>query len=115
MLKRFYLFVALLCALSSCSFDDTLIWDKLNDHERRIKELELLCDKMNTNVVALQSIVSALQNNDYVTDVTPLTENGIEVGYTITFSKSGKVTIFHGEDGEDGNDDSGLCPGGKVI
>lgn len=104
MLKRFYLFIALLCALSSCSFDDTLIWDKLNDHERRIKELELLCDKMNTNVVALQSIVSALQNNDYVTDVTQLTENGIEVGYTITFSKSGKVTIFHGEDGEDGND-----------
>lgn len=57
---------------------------------------------MNTNISSLKTIVEALQKNDYVTSVTPVTEDGKEVGYTITFSKSGAITIYHGKDGADG-------------
>jgi hypothetical protein len=31
-------------------------------------------------------------------------ENGLIVGYSITFSKSGTIVIYHGKDGEDGKD-----------
>ena len=59
---------------------------------------------MNTNISSLQTIVTALQNNDYVTGVTPVMQSGKEVGYTITFSKSNPITIFHGKDGQNGMD-----------
>ena len=57
---------------------------------------------MNANISSLKTIVEALQTNDYVTSVTPVTEGGKEVGYTIIFSKSGSITIYHGKDGADG-------------
>ncbi|MBR7183740.1 MAG: hypothetical protein IKD41_07110, partial [Alistipes sp.] len=88
----------------SCSseYDDTAVWDELGKHNERISKLETLCGQMNTNISSLQAIVTALQNNDYVTSVAPITQNGVEIGYTISFSKSGIITIYHGEDGKDG-------------
>ena len=104
-MRNLALFLTLsLLAAVSCSkeFDDSRIWDKLNDHESRIEYLETLCGQMNTNIKALQTTVSALQDKDYVTNVAPITSGGKEVGYTITFLKSGSVTIYHGKDGEKG-------------
>ena len=99
-----YLFVAITMIIAGCceSFDDSKIWDKLDDHESRIAKLEELCKQMNTNISSLQTIVKALQNNDYVTGVTPITKDGETVGYTITFTKSQPITIYHGKDGKDG-------------
>jgi hypothetical protein len=59
---------------------------------------------MNSNIEALQAIVDALQNNDYVTGVKPIYEDGKVIGYTISFSKSDDVAIYHGQDGKDGVD-----------
>ena len=103
-MKRFLLSVVLATtlALTSCQFDDSEIWLKLDDHESRITNLEELCKQMNTNISSLQTIVTALQNNDYVTGVTPVTKNGELIGYTITFTKSQPITIYHGEDGKNG-------------
>lgn len=99
-----YLLVAITMIIAGCSesFDDSKIWDKLNDHESRIAKLEELCKQMNTNISSLQTIVKALQNNDYVTGVTPITKDGEIIGYTITFTKSQPITIYHGKDGKDG-------------
>ena len=102
--------IALAVVVSSCSkFDDSAIWDKLNeqeqtlnDHEKRIAALEELCKQMNSNISSLQTIITALQNNDYVTAVTPVTKDGKTIGYTITFTKSSPITIYHGENGKDG-------------
>ena len=85
MRKLFILFVTAVAVISCTKFDE--IWDKLNDHELRIKELESLCAQMNTNISSLQTIVKALQDNDYVMGVSAIMENGKEVGYTLTFSK----------------------------
>lgn len=90
--------------LSSCAYDDSDLWNELSDHENRIAMLESLCSQMNTNISALQTIVTALQDNDYVTSIVPVTQEGETIGYTINFSKSGAVTIYHGTDGKDGKD-----------
>ena len=89
--------------LSSCEYDDGKIWDSVHGLEDRVAKLEELCKQMNTDISSLQTIVTALQNNDYVTGVTPVLQNGKEVGYTITFSKSSPITIFHGKNGADGS------------
>ena len=83
-------------AVACQEYDLTSIWDKLNEHEARIEELETLCRRLNTNVESLQSIVAVLQSNDHVTDIVKIMENGVEVGYSITFAKSGTVTLYHG-------------------
>ena len=101
MKKLLTLFViASAVAVSSCSkYDDTPIWDKLNDHENRITVLEELCRQLNTNINALQTIVEALEKKDYVTNVSPIREDGEIVGYTISFANSDTITIYNGIDG----------------
>lgn len=92
----------LILAVGCEGFDDSAIWDKLTSLEGRIAALEQLCAQMNTNISSLQSVVEALQKNDYVTNIAPITEDGKTIGYTLTFSKSGSVTIYHGKDGQNG-------------
>ena len=105
-MKRFFTLVTLLVTffVSSCVYDDTNIWDAINDLQKRVVALEELCENMNSDIGSLQTIVTALQNNDYVTSVIPVTKDGKTIGYTITFTKSAPVTIYHGEDGKDGKD-----------
>ena len=96
------LFVML--AVGACvRFDDAPIWDKLNEHEERIAELERQCERLNGNVQALQTVLEAVQQNDYVTDVVKVVEAGVEIGYCLTFAKGGTVTVYHGTNGEDGD------------
>ena len=104
-MKRFFNLIAIALAVvvsSSCEFDDTDIWNKLNDHEERISNLEELCKQMNTNISALQAVVNALQKNDYITNVSPVRKDGEEIGYTITFAYGDTITIYHGQNGKDG-------------
>lgn len=113
-MRRLLTLSAILLAVvtSSCSkFDDSAIWDKLNeqeqtlnDHEKRIVALEELCRQLNTNIDALQTIVEALEKKDYVTNVSPIREDGEIVGYTISFANSDTITIYNGKDGVDGKD-----------
>ena len=104
MKRLFTLFaIALAFVASSCNkFDDSEIWDKLNEHDKRITALEELCKQMNTNIVALQTVVNALQKNDFITNVSPVRKDGEVVGYTITFAHSDTITIYHGTNGKDG-------------
>ncbi len=119
-MKRFLLSVVLATslALTSCKFDDSDIWDKfgemeesIRDHEQRISALEELCKQMNTNIEALQTLVDALEKRDYITNISPVREDGVVIGYTISFGKSDTITIYHGQDGKDGiNGKDGYTP-----
>ena len=104
-MKRFLLCVLSVVVLFSCSdeYDDSRLWDSVNSLEDRIAQLEELCQRMNTNISSLQTLVEALQQNDYVTGVVPVTQGGETVGYTISFAKSEPVTIYHGEKGDKGD------------
>lgn len=102
-MKKILFFALALLAVVACSkFDDSAIWEELNKHEDRIVKLETLCNQMNTNITSLQTIIIALQSNDYVVNIAPIMEGNKEIGYTITFAKSGSITIYHGKDGKDG-------------
>jgi hypothetical protein len=95
---------ATLFAVGCQKYNDTPLKNRVGELENRVAALEELCKQMNTNISSLQTIVKALQNNDYVTAVTPVTKNGETIGYTIAFSKSAPITIYHGENGKDGAD-----------
>ncbi len=89
--------VATLLFVTGCSKES--LEGRVDDLEGRVQKLEQLCQQMNTNISSLQTIIAALQNNDYVTGVTPITENGKTLGYTITFGKAQSITLYHGKDG----------------
>ena len=80
------------------------IWDKLDDHEKRIARLEQLCNQLNTNIASLQAIVDVINARDYVKDVRPIDENGKTIGYTISFNAHNPISIYNGKDGKDGED-----------
>ena len=109
-MKKLLAFAALFAvvALTSCKYDDDDLWNSVHGLENRVAKLEELCKQMNTNISSLQTIVTALQNNVYVTGTTPFMQDGKEIGYTITFSKGNPITIYHGKDGQDGED--GITP-----
>ena len=109
-MKKLLAYAALFAvvALTSCKYDDDDLWNSVHGLENRVAKLEELCKQMNTNISSLQTIVTALQNNVYVTGTTPLMKDGKEIGYTITFSKGNPITIYHGKDGQDGED--GITP-----
>ena len=102
-MKRIW--VALLLAgmafgMGSCTKEDIDdIRKELQEHDDRLTSLEEWQKSVNMNISSLQSLIEALENKDYVTGVTPLADGS---GYEISFLKSGKITIKHGEKGEKG-------------
>lgn len=68
--------------------------------ERRLDEIERMCEEMNVNITSLQVIVSSIQDNDMISGVTSITQNGKEVGYKINFVKTSPITIYHGTNGK---------------
>lgn len=105
----------LLCCICLCvpllySCDNTLLdelWESnkaieedLMDNTSRIDSLETLCSMLNTNLSALKTLVEVLQEYDYITSISPIYEDGVQIGYTIDFADNGPVTIYNGEDGE---------------
>ncbi len=99
MKKLFAFCAAFIMMFAAGCVDDDNIFNRLDNLESRVARLEELCTQMNTNIGALQTLVIALQTNDFVTAVTPLTENGKTIGYTITFAKAEPITIYYGKDG----------------
>lgn len=105
MRKLVSVLIALIACVSSCEmYDHSEILDKLNDHEDRIVALEKLCTQINSNITSLQTIVTALGDNDYIVDVETIMEGGVELGYKISFAKSEAIVVYHGVDGKDGSD-----------
>ena len=78
-----FLFISVALCVTSC-YDHSSILETLNDHEKRIAQLEEWCKQVNTNISSLQSVINALEQNDYVTNVTPISEEGKTIGYTIS-------------------------------
>ena len=84
-------------------FDDSELWNDLNNLKNRIEKLEELCKELNTNISSLKTMIDALEQNDYITDITSIYKDGKEIGYTINFEKNSPITIYHGKDGTNGN------------
>lgn len=105
------IYVAAISLISCSRFDDIALWNKSMDMDTRLSTLEELCMQMNTNISSLQTLVTALQENDYITSVSPVYKGSEVIGYSITFTKSPSITIYHGQDGKDGeNGKDGYTP-----
>ena len=111
MKTKLFAFLAVISLFVSSCYDDTFILERLDDHEQRIDNLETLCNQMNTNIASLQALLEVLQENDYITSVSPILEGSKEVGYVINFANHGPVTIYHGADGKDGASGADGQPG----
>ena len=92
-MKRIFkvLSVACVAIMALSCYDDTKVWEKLNS-------LETQLSKLNEQVTAISTIVSAVEKGDYITSVTELKDGG----YTIAFAKGKSITIHDGEKGADG-------------
>ena len=105
-MKRFLSILSLVIfgfASMSC-YDDSELWETVEDLDGRVQTLEDLCTKLNSNLTALSTLVQSMEKGDYVVSVSPLKEGSVEVGYRIVFKENGPVDIYHGQDGADGKD-----------
>ena len=92
------LFLALsVAALAGCTADMDKFTERLDDLEARVAALETLCAQMNEDISSMRTVISALEDGLYITDV-----KNVSNGYRIEFSDGETITIRHGEDGEDG-------------
>lgn len=104
------LWLAAAALLVTACYDDSTLVCRLDKHDSDIsalqgdvKKLQDEVSRINTNIEGLGTIVSALQKNVYVKEVTDVKDNsGKVVGYTIAFTDNSHITIYHGEKGEQG-------------
>jgi len=69
--------------------------DEIDALDYRVTVLEKLANEVNNNVASLQKFVAAMQNYDYITNVTTDSEGNV----IITFANAGSFTIKNGADG----------------
>lgn len=109
MKARKTLTLLLLAALTfaACKYDDSELWEQVNQNTEelaaqaaRIVALEAWQAETNTNIQALQTLLST---TDYITAVTPVVKDGVEVGFTISFLNTPAITIYHGTKGDKGD------------
>ena len=95
LMRKYLLLLFTIGLFAGCSsdYDDGKLWDSVNDLENRLSALEKQCKEMNTNIESMKVIVDVLKSNDYVTNVTVVTENGGNtLMKTVTFLK-GKISV----------------------
>jgi hypothetical protein len=88
----------LLAGFMGCSeYDDSDLWNNVNDLKQRVQTLEDKVIQMNSEIGAMQALVNALNDGRVITGVTETAD-----GYTITFSGGSTITVNHGAPGTNG-------------
>lgn len=98
MKKTLLLLFSIALALTGCKYDDSSLWEEINAQNAKITALEGTVSTMNSNLGALQSLVSSVQEKVTVNAVTKTDD-----GYTIYFSDGNTAKIKNGSDGKDGS------------
>lgn len=101
-MKKLILTVLLVLSFFGCEryvYDDTAIWEQLEKmgqlgNQTDNDALEILCNQLNANMSSLQTVISARQANDLVTNIISMMDNGKEVGYLITLAEKGSVPVY---------------------
>ena len=97
-MKKFFMLLAVAIvgiSMTGC-YDDDALWNEMESVKNRITTLEEAVQKTNGDLSALQTIVSALQKNVYVSEV-----NQSANGYVIKFTDGKSATITNGTNGVD--------------
>lgn len=94
-MKRFFIFAALCVsamALASCEFDDSDLWQKVDEMQQQI-------DTNTEDIATLTALVDAMNKGKVVT-ATEQTESG----YRLVFNDGSSIEITNGKDGTNGRD-----------
>lgn len=92
-MKKFFIFcvVALAATMfTACEYDDSALWNKVNDLEQQIAD-------NTSDIETLATLMDAINVGKTIVKVEPTDE-----GYTLTFSDGDTVTLRHGNDGAQG-------------
>lgn len=95
-MKKLAFLIICISVIISCDkyeYDDSAIWERLEELGRQ-DDIRSLCNKLNTNISSLMTIVTALQEDDYVSDVTAMVDDGVNAGYVITFERNGSAAVY---------------------
>lgn len=103
MKKLTTILLALVLVLTGCNNKDS-IWNVMDDIDSRVSRLEALCQEMNTNIEALEALIKAQGDGDYITNITEIRNGSTVIGYTITFKTHEPITVYNGTNGKDGKD-----------
>lgn len=74
----------------------------IEENALRLARLQNICDSLNREMASLQALAKAIDENDYITGIDSVKENGKTVGYLIEFKYNNSVRISYGRDGKDG-------------
>lgn len=81
--------------VTGCRYDDSEVWEELNNHEARILALE---KAVNTDLASVKGIIDQMQADGYVSAVTATAS-----GLVLTFNDGKTYTVTNGTDGETPN------------
>lgn len=83
-----------LCTVTSCDddYDDRWVREDFESLSSRISALEAQFAQMNANISSLQTLVTAVDAREYITNI-----KEIEGGYAITFANKGTINLYNGE------------------
>ena len=101
-MKKILLTLLSAAALLVCAcdkYDDTPLRNELSSLEQRVKNLEDLCSKLNTNIASIQTLMQNIDSKIAIERVVTLPDNE---GYLITFSDGASITVYNGLDGKAG-------------
>lgn len=90
----------LLLAILSLTGCTSKYFDRLDGLWDRVDALQAACDKINKDLEELQKLIQAINEQDMITGITEIQENGVTTGYKINFVNHDPVTILHGRDGD---------------
>lgn len=100
-MKKLYLLTLIVPFLwGACSdYDDSSLQGRVDGLESRIAQLEKQCKEMNANLASLQTLVDALGQKTAIEELTPIVEDGLTVGYTITFTNGLSIPVYNSGSG----------------
>ncbi|MBR0300301.1 MAG: metallophosphoesterase [Bacteroidales bacterium] len=103
MLKRFFVLFLLagaaVASVAACSeYDDSSLRDEIESLKDRVSALEKDVAAINGDVEALQKTLKAITDQDVVTNIRSIVENG-QSGWEITYRDNGTVKIFLSREG----------------
>lgn len=103
-MKKFTSFLLPLLLITSCEqYDDTALWNAINENSAKIQALQTQVDNLNRRADELKSLIDAVDKKESIKEISELSDG---TGYTILFTSGRSIVIHHGANGKDGKDGS---------
>ncbi|MBR5925454.1 MAG: hypothetical protein IKZ60_08310, partial [Bacteroidales bacterium] len=103
-MKKFTSFLLPLLLITSCEqYDDTALWNAINENTAKIQALQTQVDNLNKRANELKSLIDAVDKKESIKEISELSDG---TGYTILFTSGRSIVIHHGANGKDGKDGS---------